>query len=97
MLLNGYLTWTIGLPGSSHAEATLAGGSDVAIGFDFVVVEAGIKDIGTSTTGDENGLVDFRGGHLVGNGGTVKGGAATDDDGEQESEDGVLHDITTTM
>lgn len=78
--LSLYLTWTIGLPGSSHAKATLAGGSDVAIGLDFVVVKAGIEDGGTSTTGDEDGLVDS--GDLVWNSRAVKGGRATDNNGE---------------
>ncbi len=71
------LTWTIGLPGSSHAETTLAGRSDVAVGLDFIVIEAGIED-STSSTGDEDGF----GGNLVRDSGTVKGGCAADDDGK---------------
>jgi hypothetical protein len=74
-----YLTWTIGLPGSSHAKATLAGWSDVAIGLDFVVVKAGIES-GTSTTWDKDGLVDS--GDLVRGSRAVKGGSSADDDGE---------------
>ena len=79
------------MSGSSHAKATLAGGTDVAIGFDFDVVEAGIKSTGASTTGDEDGWVDLHSGDLVGGSRAVKGGGATDDNGEQESKDGVLH------
>ena len=80
------LTWTIGLPGSSHAETTLAGRSDVAIGLDFIVIEAGIKD-SASSTGDENRF----GGNLVRDSGTVKGRSAAHDDGKQENKDSVLH------
>ena len=80
------LTWTIGLPGSAHAEATLAGGSDVAIGLDFIVVEAGVKDITQST-----GVEDNFAGNLVRGHGAVEGGSAADNDGNQESKDSVLH------
>lgn len=78
------------MPGSSHAEATLAGRSDVTIGFDFIVVEARIEGRMGSTTGDENGWVDFHSGNLVGDSWAVGDGGA-DDDGKQESEDSVLH------
>lgn len=81
----------IRLPGSSHAEAALAGGSDVTIGLNFGVVKAGIKDFGTSTTGNEYSVVNLRSGDLVGNSWTVESGCAANDNGEQESKDGVLH------
>jgi len=77
------------LPGSSHAETALAGGSDIAIGLDFIVVEAGIED-SASATGHE----DSFGGHLVRDSGTVKGGSAADEDGKHENKDGVLHDTS---
>lgn len=80
------LTWTIGLPGSSHAEATLAGWSDVAIGLDFIVVKASIK-LRASSTWEE----DSFSGHLVWDSRAVEGSSATDDDGKQESKDSVLH------
>ena len=86
-----FLTWTIGLPGSSHAKATLARGSDVTIRFDLSIIKTRIKAFGASTTGNKDCLVDLRSGNLVGCHGAVKGGYSTDDDGEQESKDGIFH------
>ena len=86
-----FLTWTIGLPGSSHAKATLARGSDVTIRFNLSIIKTRIKAFGASTTGNKDCLIDLRSRNLVRCHGAVKGGYSTDDDGEQESKDGILH------
>jgi hypothetical protein len=86
------LTWTVGLPGSSHAETTFAGWGNVSVGLDFIIVQAGIKVRGGITAArNKDGGRCFHSGNLVRLSGTEKGGGHAQDQGKQDGKDWLLH------
>jgi hypothetical protein len=84
------LTWTVGLPGSSHAETTFTGRRNVGIDFDVNIVQTSVKS-GTSTTRNENVRFRFTCGNLVWLSGTEKGRSHSQDERKQDGKDWLLH------
>lgn len=83
-------TWTVGLPGSSHAETTLAGGGDVGVSFDFFIVQPSIKGRSPSTTArDENVAFDSR--KLVRSRRAEKRCGRTKKEGKEKGGNSLLH------
>lgn len=79
------------MPGSSHAEAALAGRGDVGI-----LGNVGVVQQGFSSKGQELGL-DSRALNLVRGGRAEKGGCGTNEDGKEDAGNNFLHDFKMLM
>jgi hypothetical protein len=83
------LTWTVGLPGSSHAETALARRGNIGVSFNFIIVQTGIKARRCSSTWGEDRVCLGR--DLVGSCWLEKGGSGSNKEGQQEGKDRLLH------
>jgi len=81
--------WTIGLPGSSHAETTLAGRGNVGVLSDLRIIQAGIHY--RSSTAREQGRLGFSFNDLVRRNRAEEGSSRSNKEGKQKSVDSVLH------
>lgn len=90
------LTWTVGLPGSSHAETALARGRNVRVSLNGRVIEAGVTEWriagGGTSTGHKDVGADV-GRNLVRDCGLKEGRGSTEEEGKEEGGNGGLHHL----